>query len=327
MNARLWRLIPQSRKARGVLAVFGFFAIGSALYFFIFPEKNKHTTEPVQSLEIERRAHLARLEDDADKDGLKTWEETLFRTNPEKADTDGDGISDGKEIAEGADPRDPSPNARLAPESQTGNAAQNLNEPANLTRYMTDLLRTEYVARQIAHPNPSIDPERVGETLASQTLDHFQNIAQQKKFTEKDIIVTDASDKNAAEAYIARVNALTNRTIKPLESPNAILALFMNALEKEEFEGLTALDSHVGAYSQFFTDARGISVPRDFLAIHLDYLNTAARQEKALAFMKNAERDAIGSLLAFREYLDSVERFGKIAENAALAYQKSRPRQ
>lgn len=43
--------------------------------------------------------------------------------------------------------------------------------------------------------------------------------------------------------------------------------------------------------------------------------------------MRNAQRDAIGSLLAFREYLDSVEHFGQIAENAALAYQKSRPRQ
>lgn len=44
------------------------------------------------------------LEDDTDGDGLKNWEESLYKTDPEDADTDGDGVHDGAEIATNRDP-------------------------------------------------------------------------------------------------------------------------------------------------------------------------------------------------------------------------------
>jgi hypothetical protein len=44
---------------------------------------------------------------DADADGLKLEEEINYVTNPNKSDTDDDGVFDGVEIANGTDPRDP----------------------------------------------------------------------------------------------------------------------------------------------------------------------------------------------------------------------------
>ncbi|RKY40232.1 MAG: hypothetical protein DRP81_09640, partial [Candidatus Omnitrophota bacterium] len=45
--------------------------------------------------------------EDIDNDGLTNLEEYLNRTNPKNWDTDGDGYSDGEEVAKGSDPLDP----------------------------------------------------------------------------------------------------------------------------------------------------------------------------------------------------------------------------
>src|SRR5689334_1381538 len=44
------------------------------------------------------------LQSDADGDGLKYWEEALWKTDPNKFDTDGDGTGDGQEVREGRNP-------------------------------------------------------------------------------------------------------------------------------------------------------------------------------------------------------------------------------
>lgn len=43
-------------------------------------------------------------DDDPDNDGLTYYDEYIFGTDPKKADTDGDGYTDGREIANGYDP-------------------------------------------------------------------------------------------------------------------------------------------------------------------------------------------------------------------------------
>ena len=57
--------------------------------------------------------------DDSDADGLSDEEEKIYGTDPEVADTDGDGYSDGVEIEGGFDPLKPAPGDRITPEEVT----------------------------------------------------------------------------------------------------------------------------------------------------------------------------------------------------------------
>ncbi len=60
-------------------------------------------------------------EGDADNDGLlDAWEERLFRTRPDIADTDGDGFADGLEVRSGFDPLQARAGARLAERDSDG---------------------------------------------------------------------------------------------------------------------------------------------------------------------------------------------------------------
>lgn len=61
-------------------------------------------SDPSMPVEIARDPSLASLED-ADRDALLDWEETLRGTNPKNPDTDGDGTQDGAEVASGRDPK------------------------------------------------------------------------------------------------------------------------------------------------------------------------------------------------------------------------------
>ncbi len=51
---------------------------------------------------------------DSDNDGLKDWEEALWKTDPQNPDSDGDGTPDGEEVAEGRNPAVPGPNDKIA---------------------------------------------------------------------------------------------------------------------------------------------------------------------------------------------------------------------
>jgi len=55
---------------------------------------------------------------DSDQDGLTDQEEHMIGTDPEKADTDGDGYSDGKEVESGYNPLKPAPGDKIVPASQ-----------------------------------------------------------------------------------------------------------------------------------------------------------------------------------------------------------------
>ncbi|MFO0705055.1 MAG: hypothetical protein U0517_03805 [Candidatus Andersenbacteria bacterium] len=54
---------------------------------------------------VQQDSSVASIKDqDKDKDGLSDLEERLYHTNPESADTDGDGFKDGQEVENGYDP-------------------------------------------------------------------------------------------------------------------------------------------------------------------------------------------------------------------------------
>jgi hypothetical protein len=59
---------------------------------------------------------------DSDQDGLTDQEEKMIGTDLSKADTDGDGYSDGKEVESGYNPLKPAPGDKIVPADQTSSS-------------------------------------------------------------------------------------------------------------------------------------------------------------------------------------------------------------
>ena len=78
-------------------------------------------------------AGAGRLKTDSDRDGLPNRTEVKrTKTNPYKADSDGDGFNDGEEVAAGSDPRDPASAPPPAPDKTPPNTSI-LSGPASIT--------------------------------------------------------------------------------------------------------------------------------------------------------------------------------------------------
>ena len=90
-------------------------------------------------------ASLKNAELDSDNDGLKDWEETLWKTDPNNKDTDADGTTDGDEIATNRDPLTPGPNDKSGKEVK-------IQPVAGKTDYMKEFgvnTETEALGRKI----------------------------------------------------------------------------------------------------------------------------------------------------------------------------------
>ncbi len=88
----------EPKKGWGNVIIAGIFAllvIGTAIGTYFFENKGGISFLSTTS---------TKSPNDADNDGLTTWEETVWHTDPNKFDTDGDGAGDGAEIAAGSDP-------------------------------------------------------------------------------------------------------------------------------------------------------------------------------------------------------------------------------
>lgn len=82
------------------------FFLGALVYMNVVIFSDNNTSEIERSVEQDQLT--AQLKDpmaDPDDDGLANWEEDLYGTSKKRSDSDGDGISDGTEVAAGTDPR------------------------------------------------------------------------------------------------------------------------------------------------------------------------------------------------------------------------------
>ncbi len=114
---------------------------------------------------------------DSDQDGLTDQEEHMIGTDPYKADTDGDGYSDGKEVESGYNPLKPAPGDKIITsnsnttdsESDSSKTASALDQVSNDSFYNDEVMNN-----LTSDPN---DPNLTNEMI-SQLLDLTKNKAE-----------------------------------------------------------------------------------------------------------------------------------------------------
>lgn len=99
--------------------------------------------------------------DDSDTDGLSDEEEKIYGTDPEVADTDGDGYSDGVEIEGGFDPLKPAPGDRITPEETADESAETGAADTGVVNL------TEQASEELAN---LVSEKKEGEEITSEDL-------------------------------------------------------------------------------------------------------------------------------------------------------------
>jgi hypothetical protein len=292
--------LPSKKFTIIVLVLLVLFVVSS--YFFTKTEQ--YTSQEPAPTPTHTEEELADFSSDADGDGLAMWEEALWGTNPDVADSDGDGTQDGIEIAARRNPLINQSDDSLESYPLVPGSAEDVNDASStrtnaLTRaFMSSL----YASSQKEGGTTAEDMEILNTLLATEVL---QN-AITDPYTQSDILLGDDSDEtfrtyaNALGALIGEYNSLGD----PYE-----LTIISEAITNEHIEDLRQLERFATFFRESAESIRLLSAPISLAETHLTLLNSVAIMAESLSRIALTENDIVLGFAGLAQYQTTLAAF------------------
>jgi hypothetical protein len=275
---------------------------------------NQNSIVATSSLDLIKNA----TEIDSDKDGLKDWEESLWKTDLMKVDTDSDGTTDGEEVRLGRNPKLKAPNDKLA----TSTSATIQNDP-HLTK--TDKVSRELFAKylELKQSGSALDQTTQQEFISSVIDNSYLSY---KQYSVKDIVVSSDNSEAAFRAYATGMGlAINTHSIK--EENEGIIV--KRSVEREDRNEIKKLDNIVRSYENILNASLKIPVPKDAINIHLAVLNSYSDIIMTIKGMRVIFEDPFTAIQAVSHYqvasrgiFNAFLSVKKLYENKKIFFQK-----
>lgn len=139
------------------------------------------------------------VETDTDNDGLKDWEEQLWQLDPENPDTDGNGVSDGEEIAN-------LQNSIVEKSSTNTDATEELNQTDEFTRELFSII--------IALQENGELTDQSSASITEKIVSFIESKPSLEKYVRADLTIVANTSENSMAYIIGYGNALTKYPIK-----------------------------------------------------------------------------------------------------------------
>lgn len=254
---------------------------------------------------------------DSDKDGLRDWEERLWKTSTMSKDSDGDGTSDGDEVATNRNPLVKGPN-------------DSIRDTIDLTESLTPeslegLTATERVAREFfveymsyKQGGKALSKEEQEALLQFTLKNSVEEEVIGKTYTEKDIVPSATNDTLAYELYGNSIGSSILRNSFKTENE---LALLERALRTQNVDDLVTIGKISDGYRAMISDFLQIPVPKDLVNSHLTLLSDMDTIAIALHNMTLVTSDPVQSLLSVANYDAYVRNLLNTVENIQAVLQ------
>ncbi|OGG47755.1 hypothetical protein A3D66_02590 [Candidatus Kaiserbacteria bacterium RIFCSPHIGHO2_02_FULL_50_9] len=253
---------------------------------------------------------------DTDADGLPDWEETLWSTNPQAGDTDGDGTDDGAEVREGRDPLVKGPNDKL---DVTEGAVQ--GEGAGVSPTITDKLARDVFAKYLSlrQQGTPVDSE-TSTSLATAALQRV-SVPQPKTYAASNLIIQNDESTAAIHAYANALGDIVNRYGKP--NVDHEIVIVAEALSNNDGKRLDDLSIIVESYTKVIGALLKMPVPKGAAQAHLSLINNAEAIATAIDEMRLLFSDPVAALAGLELYKTASSELG-VSLETLYAYAKSR---
>lgn len=238
---------------------------------------------------------------DSDNDGLPDWEENLYRSNIYVPDTDGDGTTDGDEVAQGRNPVKAGPDDRLAFIQDPDFATSSTDVEGKRKEFFTKFL--------------ALQSDKIRETTYRDLITGFNP----KKYRPTDELVDlNVTGDNSAEALRAYGN-MFGMIIKKYTSGNTNRTeeeILADGLKVKNDEALKELQLLTIIYKQFSTDLKTMATPSSLAKSHLRIVNGYDGMSRGLTGMQHLFSDPIDGAGAYETYtknrLDVTLGYGEV---------------
>lgn len=301
-----------------LLIIVSLIFLGGIIYALFYTAQTETYVAPVASVIIKNPV----LDKDTDNDGLKDWEEQLWKTDPLNPDSDGDGTPDGQEIKTGRNPTLAGPNDKLDVDTITKKI--NTETEGDLTE--TDKFSRELFLRIIAAKEANTPPTEadLGNFLDA-SIRQEMNSQPVKTFERGDFQVDSAETPEKIKAYGERVaEIMTEKSPQPLEYE---LTIFERAQQNNDPKELQKLDPLIAQYQHNLSLLLKVVVPESALPNHIAFTNSVAGMAYSITWLKYIMTDPIKALPGVDAYdenasnfINSLQQFKSYFETAGVTF-------
>lgn len=251
---------------------------------------------------------------DTDEDGLKDWEEAIYRTNPESPDTDGDGTSDGDEIHQNRDPLKKGPDDKTfdpAPDAPQPNALD--VDPKNVTQNLTKALFESGAFSAIDASGNLTSTDFLAKLNIPDSLSVKNLFADVASVSRKDLVIIDTNDPAAIRDYFVKAGQIYETTLGSF--PESDILIFTTALEQNNFSRIGELDRQAAAVGSVADAIQKLPVPGRYADATVGEIGNLRMLQRIIEVMRNVEADPLAAYFAFQRRLTLMS---EMADSTAL---------
>lgn len=250
---------------------------------------------------------------DSDNDDLKDWEETLWKTDPQKADTDEDGTIDGQEIKENRNPLFKGPNDGLL-ETTLPFAGSDQNQDQQT---LTDILGKEIISATLTAKTQNGQPlnENQKNEIISSFISSLNIVSKNDSivYESKDVHLVPTGNAEKTRAYGNDAATIIKKYFDPLDESE--LDVLQNALKNQDENKLKKLESLSAAYENSSKEISNVDVPYEFLDNHLAVINSFHQISVELRNAQKVLSDPALGLVAIKQYKESSQKAYEALKN------------
>jgi len=269
-----------------VVLIFAALVLGGG--FFVLKDMGRTGTFDRQADTSATSLFADEAQKDADGDGLKDWEEVLWKTDPAKADTDGDGTPDGEEVREKRSPTKAGPDDHITSiaESPFANVITQNEAEKNLT--LTDIFARDFAIGFFSLEQSGRLTDANRDKFITGLVAGLEK-PPGKEYAVADLVISQKSDAETLRQYGNTLGAIAARYRRLAENKEA--GIVNEAVKKDNAAMLEALKPIVADYDAFIAEYLGVPVPISAYEVHLEIVNANAAARDAIAGMEEIFTD------------------------------------
>ena len=299
--------LPSKNFIKTVVSIITVLVIGW-LVLYIW-DLGKNGKEPSADLADSSQKNLeAEANKDTDGDGLKDWEEDLWKTEITKNDTDSDGTIDGDEVKAGRNPKiagacDKTCTDKLETPEETSQK-KGTDSASTFTAKIAEEFGKNYFAGKGLVGGESFSASAQQSLADSIALGIEQGIAAyQDVFKKEDIKI---SESLGAKEYLNKLGGAFSKNFKNVSGSE--LDIVNSVVSGENFKNIKLFDPLIEAYKNMTFYLQKEIVSKPYAELHLELLNINQNTLFAIRNMKEIEEDPAKAIVGMGLYTQESER-------------------
>ena len=270
---------------------------------------------------------------DSDNDGLKDWEEELYKTDPHNPDTDGDGYLDGEEVNSGHNPLVKAPGDKLSFYPLPLGDKYNITKKV-LSEEVIGYMLDSYLAQKGEYINdhPGINsPETFAALIKQSTIETMsrwavgdiypallekaeKTIAEipeifNVNITDGDIKISENNSPEAIKLYLSQISSIYNSETFFLQEQS--LKILEYALQAQDF---SQIDKLIKTNDEKIETMKEIITPSSWKENHKQRLKYTILLRNIFVSLRNFQNDPLKSYIALQEFEQFAEKWNSLVE-------------